>query len=368
MTARFRLRQAWVIARLELARVFLSRRSLWIYGLALLPSVLFLVHSIDVRYRLGKARQGGSVPPAAIEAIETGMSERQVLALAGKPGEDQQRTVRRWSRREEKGREISESREVLSRRMIYFDGRRRAVLWFEDGVLRSKDVYEILNFTEDREVYAGVFQYFYLRLAIFFGCLGIFLNLFRGEMMDKTLHFWLLVPARREVLLAGKFLAGWTAAATVFTGGAMLAFAAMLWPHMGAGAEAYWQGPGAMHALRYAVAAAMGCAGYGSLFLAASLWIRNPVVPAAVLLLWEASSGFLPELLQKFSVLYYLQSLCPVPAPMEQDVPALLRLILAPAAPLSPWLSIAGLAGFCLLVLWAAAAGVRRIEINYSTD
>ena len=42
---------------------------------------------------------------------------------------------------------------------------------------------------EDRTVYAGIFQFFYLRLAIFFGCLGIFMNLFRGEMLDKTLHF-----------------------------------------------------------------------------------------------------------------------------------------------------------------------------------
>ncbi len=368
MTARFRLRQALVIARLELKRVFLARRSLWIYGLAMLPALLFFVHALQLRYELRQARQGGAVAPAVLESIETGMSEQQVLDLAGKPGQDRQRTIYRSSRREEMGKEIVESREVRTRRMVYFDGSRRAYLWFEDGRLRSKDVHPVLNFAEDREVYAGVFQYFYLRLAIFFGCLGIFLNLFRGEMMDKTLHFWLLAPARREVLLAGKFLAGWAAASVVFTGGAMLAFAAMLWPHFGAGAEAYWQGPGAMHAARYALAALMGCAGYGSLFLAASLWIRNPIVPAAVLLLWEASSGFLPELLQKLSVLYYLQSLCPVPAPMEADVPTLLKLLLAPAAPLPPWLAVAGLSAFSVLVLWAAAAGARRIEINYSTD
>jgi hypothetical protein len=368
MTARFRVRQALVIARLELKRVFLSRRSLWIYGLAMLPAALFLVHALQLRYELSQARGGGVVAPAVIEAIERGMSEKQVLELAGPPGQDREHTIRRSSRRKEKGREIVESREVRTRRMIYFDGSRRAYLWFEDGILRSKEVRPLLNFTEDREVYAGVFQYFYLRLAIFFGCLGIFLNLFRGEMLDKTLHFWLLAPARREVLLAGKFLAGWAAASVVFTGGAMLAFAAMLWPHTGAGAEAYWQGAGAVHAARYALAAAMGCAGYGSLFLAASLWIRNPIVPAAVLLLWEASSGFLPELLQKFSVLYYLQSLCPVPAPMEQDVPTLLKLILAPAPPLPAWLAALGLCAFSALVLWAAAAGVRRLEIHYSTD
>jgi len=30
-------------------------------------------------------------------------------------------------------------------------------------------------------IFAGVFQFFYLRLAIFFGCLGMFMYLFRGR-------------------------------------------------------------------------------------------------------------------------------------------------------------------------------------------
>ena len=42
------------------------------------------------------------------------------------------------------------------------------------------------------------------------------MNLFRGEMLDKTLHYWFLAPARREVLLAGKYLAGLIAAVVIF--------------------------------------------------------------------------------------------------------------------------------------------------------
>lgn len=368
MTTRFRLRQAWIIARLEARRLFLSRRGLWVYGLALLPALLFLVHAAEVRYRLAQARRGGAVAPAVLESLQTGMTEEQVIAAAGPPPEDRRWTRRRWTERKEGGRTISESREAAARRMIYFDGSRRVILYFEDGILRDVNRYPILNFAEDREVFAAIFQYYYLRLAIFFGCLGIFLNLFRGEMMDKTLHFWLLAPARRGVLLAGKFLAGWAAATAIFSGGALLAFAAMLWPHMGAEGQAYWHGPGPAHAFRYALAAAAGCAGYGSLFLAASLWIRNPIVPAAVLLIWEAARGFLPSLLQKLTVLYYLESLCPAPAPLDPEIPALLRLLLTPAAPLDPWLAVAGIALFTALVLRAAAAGVRRLEINYSTD
>ena len=50
------------------------------------------------------------------------------------------------------------------------------------------------------------------------------MNLFRGEMLDKTLHFWFLAPVRREVLLAGKYGAGLIASVVIFAGGAMLCF------------------------------------------------------------------------------------------------------------------------------------------------
>ena len=64
------------------------------------------------------------------------------------------------------------------------------------------------DFGQDTNIFATVFQVFYLRLAVFFGCLGIFMNLFRGEVLDKSLHYYFLAPVKREVLLAGKFAAG----------------------------------------------------------------------------------------------------------------------------------------------------------------
>ena len=156
---------------------------------------------------------------------------------------------------------------------------------------------------------------FYLRLAIFFGCLGIFMNLFRGEMLDKTLHYWFLVPARREVLLLGQYLAGLIAAVAIFTAGAWICYATMLWPQDPAELSAFWRDLGPSHAFRYAAAAALACVGYGSVFLAAGLLLRNPIVPAIVILLWEGISGMLPAALQKLSVLYYVQSVIPLPRP-----------------------------------------------------
>ena len=51
-------------------------------------------------------------------------------------------------------------------------------------------------------------MFFYLRAGIFFGCMGIFSNLFRGEMLEKTLHYYFLTPMRREALVAGQVPGG----------------------------------------------------------------------------------------------------------------------------------------------------------------
>ena len=226
----------------------------------------------------------------------------------------------------------------------------------------------MVNFEEDRLIFARVFQYFYLRLAIFFGCLGIFMNLFRGEMLDKTLHFWFLAPARREVLLAGKYLAGLIAAVVIFTAGAALCFGAMLWPQDPAQLDAFWRSQGLSHIFWYAASAALGCVGYGSVFLAAGLLLRNPIIPAVVILLWEGVNSILPAALQKISVLYYVQSLCPIPSPMDPNAPVLIRLLMNPAEPPSAAVAVLGLLGVTTLVLWAASRAVRRLEINYGVD
>ena len=254
------------------------------------------------------------------------------------------------------------------RSLVYFDGRREARLEFVDGRLDSRNIEPVLNFEEDRAVLAGIFQYFYLRLAIFFGCLGMFMYLFSGEMSNRTLHYWFLAPARREVVLVGKYAAGLIASTAIFAGGALVAFAIMIWPHDAVEVQAYWNAGGMTHALWYVVAAALACVGYGSVFLAVGLYTRNPIVPAAVLLAWEGSSGILPQVLQKISILYYLQSLCPVPAPIDDDVPALIRLLALPAAPASRPGAIIGLVILTAFVLWIAGRAVRRMQISYGGD
>ena len=353
MSVALRLRQTWTIARLQLRRVFFSRRSWWVYLLALFPAVLFFGSGVQVKHH----QSSWQVTAAeTLESIREGETDTEVLQRTGAPISD-----RTFGRRGKNGQE-------KFRNVEFYDGRRHWFLRFRDGALQRIDSRLLVDFQRDRSVFAGVIHHFHLRLAVFFGCLGIFLNLFRGEMVDKTLHYWFLAPVRREVLLGGKYLAGLIAAVLIFASGVLLAYAAMLWRQDPAELSAFWQDQGLSHAFWYAASAALGCVGYGSVFLASGLLLRNPIVPAIVILLWEGVNGILPEALQKLSVLYYAQSLAPVPPPTDPGAPLLIRLLMSPAEPPSVLVAILGLFTVTALVLWIAARTVRRLEINYGTD
>jgi hypothetical protein len=504
-----RAKQAWTIAKIELRRAFFAKRALWVYALALLPSVIFLGHGLEVRLRGERLSRHGLVQAAAIDSVRDGESIDDVKARLGTPAAEenwsQTRRIRKKSATagvtthaidpavgarfvrlnitrptysgepvariyefevygsdgrvnlalnrpatgspscsDESGPskavngsvnggesdrwcaegsrtflqvdlgsvlpvkrfvvkhasaggeaddsdtsafniQLSDDGKVFTtvetstgagfveertdyRELTYFDGRRDARFRFAGGKVDERTVNTLLNFEEDRQIFAGIFQFFYLRLAVFFGCLGIFMYLFRGEMTNRTLHYWLLAPARREVLLAGKYLAGLMAAAMIFGGGAILCFAAMVWPHDAVAVQGYWNDGGLGHAFWYFAAAALGCVGYGSVFLAVGLFVRNPIIPAAVLLAWEGANRVLPEAVQRLSILYYLQSLCPVPAPMPTDAPMLIRLLAAPAAPASRPGAVIGLLLLTVFVLWIASFAVRRMQISYGAE
>jgi len=101
------------------------------------------------------------------------------------------------------------------------------VLLFAARSMRAQD-----DIGESTHTFAAVFQFFFLRLSVFFGCVGIFINLIRGDVLEKSLHYYFLAPVRREVLLAGKYLSGMLAAVVIFGTSAVLQFAALYW-HFG---------------------------------------------------------------------------------------------------------------------------------------
>ncbi|HYG99929.1 MAG TPA: ABC transporter permease [Terriglobales bacterium] len=220
------------------------------------------------------------------------------------------------------------------------------------------------NMKEDTEVLAVIFHFYYLRLAIFFGCMGIFTRLFRGEMIQRSLHYYLLAPIRREVLVVSKFLAGCISAMAIFGLAISSAFLLMYLHYGPRGLQYVFDGPGLGQLAAYLGIMALACVGYGSVFLAFSMVFRNPIVPGIVLLGWEAINPVLPPTMQKLSVIFYLRHLTPVDFRTE----GLFALLAVVTDPVPAWAAVFGLLILALVVLTYSCLRVRSLEINYTTD
>jgi hypothetical protein len=152
------------------------------------------------------------------------------------------------------------------------------------------------------------------------------------------------------------------AAVLMFGGSVALSFFG-IFMHFGQSfQDFFWRGPGMSQLVWYLVVITLACVGYGAVFVAAGLVFRNPMLPAAVVMVWESINGYVPEMLQKFSVIFYLKSLCPVQVPFRGP----LALIAVVAEPVPAWLAIPGLLVVSLLVLMYAASRARRLEISYT--
>jgi hypothetical protein len=362
--------QIKAIVRLEMKKTFFARRGLWIYILALLPLLLFSAHGIIVSHERQRSSEIASRGEKKLSyqdllAVKADMTTDAVTALLGKA------PVRfHWDERRRVGRgEDAEMTVVPHEDFHYSDGSNDLYVDIADGKVVGTHLHEGYNLQEDSIVFAGVFQFFYIRLAIFFGCLGIFMNLFRGEVLDKSLHFYFLAPVRREVLMAGKFLAGLLATCVIFVTSELLqivVFTAQFSPNV---RELYlFHNHGIAQSAAYLGVTALACLGYGAFFLAAGMLFRNPILPAGTILAWEAINPFLPPLLKKFSIIYYLKSLCPVDIPTPPGTPALLSVLVSNSDPVAAPAAIFGIAAVALLVLYISSFQARRMEINYTTE
>jgi ABC-type transport system involved in multi-copper enzyme maturation permease subunit len=352
--------QILAIVRLEIWKTFFSRRGLWIYLFALAPVLLFTANSIYApreQARLARIAETHQVALTNLTAVTRGMSNSVVLAKLGEPYRQ-----RNWQHPLEGGH--------FNERGFYryTDGKSDFTFRFNNGRVREIERSDPQTLADNLLVFATIFRFYFLRLAVFFGCVGIFTNLFRGEMLDKSLHFYLLTPVRREILLAGKFLAGLLATVVIFTASAALQWVAMLWQFDHQTMADYFSNPTAAHLLPYLGVTALACATYGSMFLCAGILFRNPIVPASVVLLWESANLFLPATLQKLGIIYYLQSLCPLAAAPDSSMPVPLTLLISATPSASASVALTSLVLFTLAVLVFSGIWSRKLEINYSTD
>lgn len=197
-----------------------------------------------------------------------------------------------------------------------------------------------------------------LRFIVYFGCAFLFVKSFRGEILDRSLHYTLLAPVRRDVLTAGKYLGALMSSWALLLPSTAAIVAAFYCAHgIDRGFAALASGRGLAHLAAYLAATALACIGYGALFFLAGLFFRNPMVPAAAYLGFEVLAPFMPAALRLFSVAQHLRAVLPVPislgpmsaigSPTPAPVAALLLLVVA------------------ILAIGLAAWKARRLEIDY---
>lgn len=226
---------------------------------------------------------------------------------------------------------------------------------------RSTEAWYIERTTQ---VLAGIIQLYYVRLGVFFACMGIFTWLFRGEMVERTLHYQFLVPVRKEVLVLGKFLAGTLISIALFEAAVLSCFY-LAYARFGSAGRSYvFDGPGLGQLGSYLLVTALACVGYGAVFLALSLLFKNPIVPGIVLMGWETIVPIFPAWAQRLSVTFYLKHLCPVTLPAEGPM-ALFTVV---AEPVAPVLAVLGLLSLAFVVLVVSCFLIHRIEITYTVE
>jgi hypothetical protein len=216
---------------------------------------------------------------------------------------------------------------------------------------------------DETTVFASIVQFFYLRIAIFFTAAGLFTRAFRGEIVERTLHYAFLAPVRRELIVLGKFLGTLLVMLAVYETAVLAGFLTM-YGHFPAGQAFLQEGPGLSQLGRYLLATALACIGYGAIFLVIGLLFRLPLLPGLIVLGLETWSGVLPPMLQYLTVTYYLKPICPAPPELE----GLIALLAVAVEPVPTWAAVGGLIVFASAVLGFASVKVRRMEINYSTD
>ena len=182
------------------------------------------------------------------------------------------------------------------------------------------------NLAEATKVFSAIYQAFTLRVIVFLGCVWIFGNLIRREVLDRSLHYYFLSPVRRELLLVAKYLTGLVVAVVLFGAATLISYLLAYAPHTGVD----------------------------------RFFFKSPAIPALAVFGWERILFLLPPLLKKVSVAHYLQSLCPVP--FDQGPLAILA-----DAP-SPWISIPGLFVMAAVLLAISARRIRKMEISYEED
>jgi ABC-type transport system involved in multi-copper enzyme maturation permease subunit len=269
-----------------------------------------------------------------------------------------------WSRQIQAIFRIEVGRTLFSRRaLIGYVLALIPILVFAGSIygsaLRGDSVFNTIE--NAREFFGLIFSSLILGAVIFLGSAAIFTTLFRGEILERSIHYYLLTPVRREVLVAGKFLAGLASSIILFGLGTLISYL-MMYLTFGTGPLITDLNNGiALQQLgQYLGITLLACMGYGAIFMTTGLLFRNPLIPVAVIAAWELIHFLLPPALKILSVIYYLKGLLPIP--MHEGKLAVI------VAPPPVWISLVGMFGLTAVALAGAVMVLKRMELRYTEE
>jgi hypothetical protein len=204
-------------------------------------------------------------------------------------------------------------------------------------------------------LFAGIFQAYTLRLGVFFATVAIFLQLVRREHQEQTLHLYLLVPVRRDLIVLGKYLAGLAEVGILFAASTGASYVLLFLPGgTGLLGDQFPGGPGLERMTGYMVIVGLATAVYGAVFLLIGALSRNPMGPVLAVFAFESVDRFLPAPIERLSVIRALAAWVAENAGIESGTGAGLDFILGPAL----------LVPACLAL---AVVVLRRAEVDYTT-
>lgn len=205
---------------------------------------------------------------------------------------------------------------------------------------------------------AQVFYVFQLRFVIFFACAFVFVRSLRGEILDRSLHFALLAPIRREWLAVGKYLGALALTLIVLIPSTLALIVMLHIPHgIGRALTFLTSARGLEHVSAYVFVTGLACVGYGAIFFLAGLYFKSPMIPAAAYLGFEIAAPFLGSTIGSLSIARHLRALLPVPLSLGP-------LDVVTSSP--GWLATVILLAVSGVALLLAALKARTIEIAYS--
>ncbi len=212
-----------------------------------------------------------------------------------------------------------------------------------------------------RRAYAFIYSSLILGAVVFLGSAIMFTALFRGELLDRSIHYYLLAPVRRVILVTGKYLAALISSAVLFSSVTIVCYL-LIYPPYGATRFVLDVSSGiALTQLStYLGITLLGCIGYGAVFMTTGLLFRNPLLPVGFIMGWEVLHFVLPPALKLFSVIHYLKGLLPMP----QDEGPLAIIVSPPGV----GVSILGILGLSVVALATTLVLVKRMEIRYTEE